>query len=157
MWCQNAVRARTRCRPSCPVAASLPLRRGVAALEFAIVLPILVTILLGTTDFGRFAHSSIAIANAARSGAAYASMNPYDTSTQTAWTSGVRQSVTDELSQSATFDLSKVVVTVVNVTESGGLRRTSVKVTYPFTTLINWPMLPSSISLEKTVVMRGIR
>lgn len=132
-------------------------RHGVAAIEFAIVLPLLITILLGTTDFGRFSHSTIAIANAARSGAAYASMNPYDSSTQTAWTAGVTQAVKDELSQSSVFDTSKLTITVTNTVESGGLRRVSVQVTYPFKTIINWSLLPSSFNLQQTVVMRGIR
>lgn len=137
--------------------ARLPARRGAAAVEFAVVLPLLITILLGVTDFGRFSHSAIAIANASRSGAAYASMNPWNSSTQTAWSAGIRQAVTDELSQSAAFDSSKLTVAISNVTESGGLRRTSVEVTYPFKTIINWPLLPSSFNLRKTAVMRGIR
>jgi Flp pilus assembly protein TadG len=132
-------------------------RSGAAAVEFAIVLPVLVTILLGTTDFGRFSHSTIAVANAARCGAQYASMNPYDSSTQAAWTAGVVQAVTNELNQSPTFDASKLTVTVTNVTESGGLHRTSVQVTYPFKTVINWPSLPSSFNMQQTVVVRGIR
>ncbi len=132
-------------------------RRGAAAVEFALVLPILVTVLLGSTDFGRVSYYTIAIANAARCGAEYASMNPYDSSTQTAWTTGVTQAVANELSQSTAFDTSQLTVTVTNVTESGGLRRVSVQVTYPFTTIITWPSIPHSFNLQQTVAMRGIR
>jgi len=132
-------------------------RIGAAAVEFAIVLPVLVTILLGATDFGRVSYYSIAVTNAARCGAEFASMNPYNSSTQAAWTAGITRAVTDELSQSTAFDNSKVVVVVTSVTESGGLRRTSVQVTYPFTTVISWSAIPSTVTLQKTVVMRGIR
>lgn len=132
-------------------------RRGAAAVEFVIVLPILLTVLLGATDFGRFSYSSIAIANAARSGAEYAAMNPCDSSTQSAWTAGVTQAVTNELSPSTAFDTSKLTITVTNVTESGGLRRVSVQVTYPFQTILNSSFLPSSFTLQQTAVMRGIR
>jgi len=137
--------------------ATLRGRRGAAAVEFAVVLPLLITILLGATDFGRFSHSAIAVANAARSGAAYASMNPHDSSNQTAWTARVTQAVTDELSQSAAFDINRLTVTVTSVTESSALHRTSVQVTYPFRTIISWPFLPSSFDLRQTVVMRTIR
>lgn len=132
-------------------------RGGAAAIEFAIVLPVLLTILLGACDFGRVFYSTIAIANAARSGAAYASINPFDSATQTAWTAGVNQAVKDELSQITAFDTSKLTVTTTNVVESGGLRRVSVQVTYPFKTLISWSSIPSSFNLQQTVVMRCIR
>ena len=132
-------------------------RRGAAAVEFAIVLPILVTILLAATDFGRFSYSAIAVANAAQCGASYGCMNPYDSSTQSAWQAGIQQAVTDELSQSAAFDTSQLTVTVVTVTEISGLRRVSVQVTYPFKTIVSWSFIPSSFNLQQTVVMRGIR
>jgi Flp pilus assembly protein TadG len=149
----NASEGDPRQRPICQQTE----RCGAAAIEFAIVLPILMTILLGATDFGRVSHSTIAIANAARSGAAYASMNPFDSSTQSAWTTNVNQAVKDELSQSTVFDTSKLIITVNNTVESGGLRRVSVQVTYPFKTIVNWPSIPSSFNLQQTVVMRCIR
>ena len=132
-------------------------RGGMAATEFAIVLPVLVTLFLGATDFGRVSYSTIAIANAARGGAAYASMNPYDPSTQSAWTAGINQAVADELSQSSAFDTSKLTITITRTVESGGLSRVAVQVTYPFKTLIPWSFVPSSITLQETAVMRCIR
>lgn len=132
-------------------------RRGAAALEFALVLPVLLTLLLGITDFGRFSHSRIAVNNAARCGAGYASMNPYSSSGAEAWKAGVKETVTNELSGFAAFDPEKLTVTSTNVVESGGLRRVSVQVVYPFETLVNWPLLPSSVNLQHSVVMRGIR
>jgi Flp pilus assembly protein TadG len=131
--------------------------RGAAAIEFAIVLPILLMVLLGATDFGRFSYSAIAVSNAARSGAAFGSMNPLDSNTQAAWHSAVRQATVDELSQSPAFDISKLTVTATSTTESGGLRRVSVQVTYPFRTIIAWSFIPSSLNLQHTVVMRGVR
>lgn len=134
-----------------------PQRRGAAAVELAIVLPILVTVLLGATDFGRFSYSAIAVANAARSGAASGSMNPFDSKTQAAWQTAVKQAAIDELSQSPAFDTSKLTVTVTSTIESSGSRRVSVQATYPFKTIVNWSFLPSSFNLQQTVVMRGIR
>jgi len=132
-------------------------RRGAAAIEFAIVLPILLTVLLGATDFGRFSYSAIAVSNAARSGAAFGSMNPLDSNSQAAWHAAVRQAAIDELSESPAFDLSKLTVTATSTTESGGLRRVSVQVAYPFRTVIAWSFIPGSLNLQHTVVMRGMR
>lgn len=132
-------------------------RRGAAAVEFAIVLPVLVTVLLGVTDFGRVSYTSISLANAARAGAAYASMNPYSDLTQAAWTTAITSAVTDELSQSSGFNTNAVTLTATNTVEASGLSRVSVQVTYPFSTLVNWPGLPSSINIQQTVVVRCIR
>ena len=132
-------------------------RRGAAAVELALVLPILVTALLGATDFGRFSYSAIAVTNAARSGAAYGSMNPFDSSSQPAWQAAVQQAAIDELSGSSAFDSSKLTVSVISTTESSGLRRVSVQATYPFKTIVNWSSIPSSFNVQQTVVMRGIR
>jgi Flp pilus assembly protein TadG len=48
--------------------------RGAAAVEFALVLPILVIILLGIVDFGLEINSQAIVANAAREGARVASL-----------------------------------------------------------------------------------
>ncbi len=42
-------------------------RRGVAATEFALILPLFLLIVLGCIDYGRFAHTYIAVTNGARS------------------------------------------------------------------------------------------
>ncbi|HEY2249896.1 MAG TPA: TadE family protein [Planctomycetaceae bacterium] len=131
-------------------------RAGAAAVEFAIVLPVLVTILLGATDFGRFSYSAIAVANAARAGAAFGSMNSSSSSYST-WQAGIENAVTDELSNSSAFDAASVTVDVTTVTEGTGLTRVSVQVTYPFTTIVSWSYLPSSFNLQHTCVMRCLR
>jgi Flp pilus assembly protein TadG len=41
-------------------------RRGAAAVEFALILPLLVTLVLACVDFGQFAYNYIAVTNAAR-------------------------------------------------------------------------------------------
>jgi PKD repeat protein len=53
---------------------------GQSVVEFAIVLPLFMLILLITIDFGRMFFSYVQLNNAAREGAAYAAANPTDTS-----------------------------------------------------------------------------
>jgi Flp pilus assembly protein TadG len=132
-------------------------RRGAAAAELAVLLPVLVTLVLGSIDFGRFAHSYIAVTNAARAGAAFASFNRYTSNTQSDWQSGVQDAVTDEIGQLSGFDSSKLGVTVTTTTESDGLRRVSVTVSYPFNTLVTWGYIPASTTLQRTVAIRCIR
>ena len=132
-------------------------RRGAAAVEFAVVLPLLMLLLLGGADFGRCFQTSISITNAARAGAEYGSMHPFDSSAQGPWQTGVQQAAVDELSNSTLFDVSKLTVTVTGITEGDGSRRVSVQATYPFKTIFNWGYVPTSITIQDTAVMRVIR
>ena len=50
--------------------------RGAALIEFAVALPFLLVITLGVIDVGRAYVTSVALANAAREGAMYASLHP---------------------------------------------------------------------------------
>jgi len=55
-----------------------PDRRGVSALEFAIIAPIMVTLMLGTYDFGNAVQQQIDLQEAVRAGGAYALSHPTD-------------------------------------------------------------------------------
>lgn len=52
---------------------------GQAAVELALVLPLMVLILLIIVDFGRVFTTYVAVANAAREGARYCALHPGDT------------------------------------------------------------------------------
>lgn len=131
-------------------------RRGAAAIEFAIVLPMLMLLLLGGADFGRCFHSAMAITNAARAGAEYGAMHPFDTSSQVAWQTGVQQAAINELSGSPLFNVGQLTVASSSITEADGSRRVQVQVAYPFRTIFTWFYAPT-ITLQQTVVMRTIR
>ena len=86
------ITSRTVCRrPAKPAADST--RSGLAAMEFAAVLPILMAVLAGTADYCRFASTAMTVANAARCGAGYGCMHPYDTFTQEVFLRDCRQVV----------------------------------------------------------------
>ncbi len=55
-------------------------RRGVSALEFAIIAPVIVLLLLGAYDLGNAAQRQIRLLEAVRSGGAYALSWPTDVS-----------------------------------------------------------------------------
>ena len=50
-------------------------QRGQSLVEFALVLPILLLVLVGTIEIGRFSYYSILVSNAARAGAVYGAQN----------------------------------------------------------------------------------
>lgn len=153
-------------------------RSGAAAVELALLLPVLITIVLGAVDFGRFAYTYISISNAAREGASMASRQMWTTSTNTIWKAGVQAAVQDEL---GCFDTNPPFVwqnvqlaypTTSSVTEGGktftcpyiknmttGEKTVGISVSYPFHMLVNWPFLPASVrsfTVERTVYMRMI-
>ena len=61
-----------------PIAGSRKLR-GQSLVEFALVLPLLILLMVIAVDFGRIYFSYIQVTNAAREAANYAALNPTDT------------------------------------------------------------------------------
>jgi Flp pilus assembly protein TadG len=49
--------------------------RGAAAVEFALVLPLLIILLMGIIDFGLYFYNDLAVSHAARDAARYLSVN----------------------------------------------------------------------------------
>jgi Flp pilus assembly protein TadG len=136
--------------------------RGAAAAELAMILPVLVAIVLGTVDFGRFAYNHIAVTNAARAGAAYAMMNNYSSSTLGTWVSNVTAAAKAEMTGQAGYNPANLTVAAPVVTvEAGGLRRVQLTVSYPFQTIVNWSWtglsIPHTMTMQRTVVVRLIR
>ena len=85
--------------------------RGAAAVEFAILLPVLLLILIGIMEFGRAFNVQITASNAAREGARYAAIHYADTSGFT-----LGKAITVVRNAAPTLPLT----TVINVTYSAG-------------------------------------
>jgi Flp pilus assembly protein TadG len=132
-------------------------RRAVAAVEFAIVLPLLVLLALGCVDFGRFLYQYIALTNAVQAGGFYGTLNPYTTSTYSAWVAQVQKLTKDEMEQQTGYVRDEMTVQVSVTVETNGLRRVRVTASYPFRSILPWPGLPSDVTLTQAVEMRSIR
>ena len=140
-------------------------RRGSATLEMAIMLPLLLMVGLISVDFGRFANSHIAVTNAARAGAGLGSMNRVTPATQPIWEAAIRVAVETELAGNWFYDDPEsgdltMNPAPVSIDEGNGFSRIEVTVSYPFTTIVNWPFLPGyndPLILTKTVAMRLVR
>ena len=98
--------------PSCLRAGSAQ-ERGSNLIEFAFVLPLLLLMLVGVADLGRAFTTYIAITNAAREGARYASIKP--------WQRGaIVQAVVDEASLSGlSLSGDEIVIAVANAPVMG--------------------------------------
>jgi Flp pilus assembly protein TadG len=132
-------------------------RFGLAAVEFAVILPLLMTIVLGCVDFGRFAYSYIALTNAARAGAAYAIMNPYLLADQAPWMARIQQTAQDEMYQQTGYVAASLTIQTTAFTDANGLQRVQITAGYPFQMIVPWPGIPNNVMLQTAVQMRAIR
>jgi len=127
-------------RDKCP-----PARRGVAAVELAIVLPFLCFLFIVAVDYARIFYFSLTVANCARNGALYASKDP----AHAVDTSGI--------SSAASMDAGNLDSTLLTVSSKPDSTTNptyvDVTVTYPFTTITNFPGITSSTTLSRTVRM----
>lgn len=121
-------------------------------VEFGLLLPLLVTLILGCVDFGRFAATYIAVTNASRTGAAFGAMNPPSSSAMEVWRQFIVQRVEEDLGSDE-----DLVVTAERHVEEGGKWRAEVTVQRTFRTMVNWPLIPSTTILSQTTEMRGVR
>lgn len=149
--------------PGCAVARRK--RRGIAAVELAVLAPFLVFLLVITVDFARVFYYQVALTNCARNGALYASnLKPYTA------TDFVNQSSDPITTQFNVVDNAKAVaiqdgsalnpavttsmVAVTSGTGSDGNPNVTVTVTYSFALVTQYVGLPSSYTLTATTKMR---
>jgi Flp pilus assembly protein TadG len=136
-------------------------KSGVGAIEFAVIAPLLILMLVGMSDLGLGIYANMQVDGAAQYGAQYALVNGYDPS---AITSAVKTST----------DLSPLTVTpsqfpgcagsngVMLQAMSGGVcgdgsnsgTFVRVSVTHSYTTLIPYPGMPSSFTLSSQSTVR---
>jgi Flp pilus assembly protein TadG len=123
-------------------------RRGAAVAELAILLPFLALIFVAALDFGRVFYYHVIVTNCARSGALYGSLGPV----HSADASGIQAAAKAESPElSSTLSVSST-----TGTDSAGNSFVSVTVTYPFNTITNFPGIPASATVGRTVQMRVI-
>jgi Flp pilus assembly protein TadG len=121
-------------------------RRGAAAVELAVLLPFLTFIFVAAVDFGRVFYYYITVTNCARNGAMYGSLDAAHSSNMT----GIRDAaLTDYSNISPTPS-----VTSSTGQDGSGNPFVAVTVSYPFKTFSNFPGIPSSASVSRTVQMR---
>lgn len=139
---------------------------GTSLVEFALTLPLMIFMLIGIIEIGRYAYFSILAANAARAGVQYAAQNP----TTAGDTTGITNAVvndgqglpnwTGSGGQVAVAQLCSVSGGTPQACSSGSGAPTntiyyvSVRVTGTFNSLLNYPGLPHSLPVSGNAIMR---
>ena len=178
MTTMYATRDRSTTRRRSPAARRLPGIRcsqsGQSLLEVALLLPLLVLLLLGVIELGRYAYIGILVGNAARTGAAYGAQSL----PQSVDTTGI-QAAADNDFQNNGQSASNLTVssftscgcdsagTIITAGCSSGANPSagicaaghwvvmvSVTASGTFTSIFNYPGIPSSITISRTSTLR---
>ena len=138
---------------------------GAALVELALILPLLLLLLLGVSDFGRVLYWSITLAQSARAGAQYGAQS----SASAANSAGIQQAVLQDAQNitnlggtinvtSECFCQCEGETASVNCTNNncGNAPQVFVKVTTSttFNTLVPYPGIPSTVNLSNTAILR---
>lgn len=132
-------------------------RRGAALVELALVLPILIFLVLGCVDFGRFATCYTAVTNAAREGASFGSQHPFTNGTYGIWKQRLTEAIHDEMEGIPGYSEDRLTVSEPTLIASHVDTRVRVEVSYVFEPAIRWPGLPDEMSVSRTAEMPIIR
>jgi|ERR1051326_2622168 Flp pilus assembly protein TadG len=122
-------------------------RRATATVELAILLPFLAIIFFMAVDYGRIFYYTQVLDNCARNGAAWladsnsATKSPYLTVTAAAQADASNLSTLPSVSSSSG-------------TDANNHPWVKCTVTWTFTTVVNYPGVPSSVSLTRSCQMR---
>lgn len=136
-------------------------QRASASVDFSLLLPIFVIILLGTIDLGRFAYAAITVTNAARTGAAFC--NYVRSSELGACTiSRVKQEVINAAAPYLTITESQIAVDPPSTCTTSYGPCLEVTVTYPFATSLRfpfpgdggWTWSPMNFTIRRSAQMR---
>jgi Flp pilus assembly protein TadG len=119
----------------------------VAALELAVVVPVLLLLFIIVIDYGRAYFYSMTIETCARNGALYACDSI--TSAQSPYTSVTQAALADAGSLTP-----PPTVTSTNGTDASGNAYVEVTVSWDFQPITRYPGLPSPLTLTRTVRMR---
>ena len=139
--------------------ASIASRRlGLAATEFALVLPLLVMIAFGALDLGRATLMSMALASAVRNGADAGATRGFTDRTRPQWELIVERTVRDSLASHLRADeMDDVDIDVIVDTSSSELPWVTVEATYPVDTTLPWPGWGPTIAVHQESTIRRYR
>lgn len=132
-------------------------RLAAAAIEFAVTLPLLLLLALGSIEIGRAVAVYSLLSNAVRVGAEYGATHGYTNYNYASWQSLVAQQVQTAVQGNQPINSSGLNVTVSGTAEPNGLNLVTVTASYQYTTITQWPYLPNQFTLTHNVAMRRFR
>jgi Flp pilus assembly protein TadG len=136
-------------------------RRGQSTVELALLLPVVALVMVAAADFARVYYMSTALVSAARAGVQYGAQS----ATAASDTAGMKQAALNDAS-----NLSGVTTTASNFCQcppstshvscsstcSAGMEMyVQVNTSAPFHTLVSYPGIPSTVTLNESALMRA--
>jgi len=118
-------------------------RSGLAAVELALLLPLLSFLFVIVVDYARIFYFSLTVTNCARNGAVYGSQNP----TNALDTKGIQAEAKGD---AGTLTTASLKVTSLPDSKTSPTKL-SVTVTYPFATITRFPGINAQTTLSRTV------
>jgi Flp pilus assembly protein TadG len=125
-------------------------RQGSVVAEFALLAPLLALLFVVGIDFSRLFYYSLTIQTCARNGALWG-CDPTAAALTSPYTSVTQAALADAGNISPT-----PTVTSTSGTDGDGNSYIEVSVSYTFHTITNYPLVPSTINLVRTVRMRMV-
>jgi Flp pilus assembly protein TadG len=128
--------------------------RGTSLIEFALVAPVLIFLVIGLIEVGRYTYLGMLVAHAARAGVQYGAQNAISAADSTG------------MSNATLHDAPNITISVTPTafcSENGAVVScTGPSVTYyvqvtasgTFTSLLNYPGIPNRMPISSTVTMR---
>ncbi len=120
----------------------------------AIVLPVLLTIVFASLDYGRAIGGKIALTNVARVGAEYGATHRFVEDNRDEWEDRIREAATEEAASLPGYSPSALAIDVTTTHDSSGVLCVVVAADYEFRTIVPWPGMPHTLSLSHQVGMR---
>lgn len=139
--------------------------RGTSMVEFALLAPVFIFLMIGVIEVGRYMYLSILAAHAARAGVQYAAQTTETAADASTNGSGTRNAaLADAQSLSAWTVHSSVTCTIAsqastcpqntaNSVPANLVYYVQVKVSGTFTSLLNYPGIPNSFPVSATAIM----
>lgn len=146
---------------------------GNAIVEFALIMPFMLMIVLGVTELGRYAYYSIAVANAAKAGAAYGGSSSQNAEDQAGMVSAAQQDYnlngigtitnptpdatfycTNWNYSSQTMSAPTPCAAAASGTNTLPVYYVSVQVQATIKPLFHYPLLPSTITVSSTAIQQ---
>ena len=133
------------------------IRRGTAATELALALPLLMLLILAASDFGRVFHAREVVSNAARTGASAGACRGFTPFTRQIWEEHVLDSATEEMQSLASFNEDDMTYELEVADELTQFPRTAVTINYLFRPIVTWPGLPAEVEIRERVEVQRFR
>lgn len=135
-------------------------RKGVATVEFAVLLPFLVFLFVLALDYARIFYYSMTLEIAARNGAYYASDYPgiyiYSSINQAANSDTTNLSPIPTITTRYDSSYNGSFGSTTPILDSNNLQTGYVRVTatWTFHSITEFPLLPATVNLDRHVIMR---